>query len=103
MYRLLIALSVLPASVFAALELFPTTATSTYPFALHLPLNNNNDNSARSNPTSPALIFLHGSGARGTADELREKASYDGVGWLISQFDSGNKSGSQQVVAEEYL
>lgn len=87
-------LSLLPIA-YAALELRPNTS-STYPFAVHLPLN------ITSSPP-PLLLFLHGSGSKGGVEDLGDKTRWDGVGWLISQFDSGNKTGAQAIVAENYL
>ncbi|GAA5904687.1 uncharacterized protein JCM6883_003870 [Sporobolomyces salmoneus] len=86
---------------FAALELHPSTSAS-YPFSIHLPLNSTNNNT-RNSTAPPAIVSLHGSGSRGTADEVGDKTRWDGVGWLISQFESGNRTGAQQIVAEEYL
>ncbi|GAA6019945.1 hypothetical protein JCM11491_006715 [Sporobolomyces phaffii] len=94
-------LGLVPVVALAALELHPDAPGSTYPFALHLPTSNSNSNSNSSPP--PAILFLHGSGARGTADEVATKATYDGVGWLLSQYDAGNQTGAQRVVATDYL
>ncbi|GAA5956482.1 hypothetical protein JCM3765_003458 [Sporobolomyces pararoseus] len=94
----LVVFLLLPKLSLAALELFPSGTTSIYPFAINIPTHNN------SSTPLPVLLFLHGSGARGTQDELREKITYDGVGWLLSKFNSGNKTaGAQQIVAEDYL
>lgn len=87
-------LSLLPIA-YAALELRPNTS-STYPFAVHLPLD------ITTSPP-PVILFLHGSGSKGGVEDLADKTRWDGVGWLISQFDSGNKTGAQAIVAEEYL
>lgn len=87
-------LSFLPIA-FAALELHPNTS-SIYPFAIHLPLN-------KTSLPPPVLLFLHGSGSKGGVEDLGDKTRWDGVGWLLSQFDGGNKTGAQAIVAGDYL
>ncbi|GAA6060421.1 hypothetical protein JCM10212_002189 [Sporobolomyces blumeae] len=91
----------------AALELHPNASSSAYPFAIHLPLNrassSSSANSSNGTALPPVLLSLHGSGSKGTPDELANKARWDSIGWLISQYDGGNQTGAQQVVAEEYF
>lgn len=79
---------------YAKLDLYPTE--SSYPFAIHEP--------ASMVDAVPLLLFLHGAGAVGSASDLTSHVAYDGVGWMVSQYDGASKTtGSYADAAENYL
>ncbi|KAL8293140.1 hypothetical protein RQP46_000834 [Phenoliferia psychrophenolica] len=67
-----------------------------YPYAVHEPVN-------PSSSQPPVIIFMHGSGAKGSASNLGSNVYWDGVGYLIGQYGKGVKTGPPAIVAEQYL
>lgn len=77
----------------AALVLYPTSAT--LPFAVNVP--------TLAQPPYATILFLHGNGTNAGPSDLANHATWDGMGWLIGQYNSGNHTGAERIIVEEYL
>ena len=53
--------------------------------------------------TLPAMLFLHGNGSNADESQLANHVTWDGMGLLEALYESGNQSGAQAILCEEYL
>jgi len=67
-----------------------------YPFVVHEPEGN------LTKPW-PVLMFLHGRGCIADSNDWVNRAQWDGVGTILSQWNSGNRGEKQALVARQFL
>lgn len=71
-----------------------TSLGSYYPYCVNIP-----DGATEK---MPAILFLSGSGARGDAKDAKSLSTYDGIGKLVSQYNSGNRGDAQTIAATKF-